>query len=125
SARLPLPCRTASTLNSYPLQRLQEALKRVLRRLHTYNPIGRAQRNVAHHYDLSDTLYDLFLDNDRQYSCAYFVTDNDSLEVAQDNKKLHLAAKLRLEPGQKLLDIGSGWGGLALYLGAPGRRRAP
>jgi cyclopropane-fatty-acyl-phospholipid synthase len=113
---LDLACRNAATLDSYPLQRLQEALKRVLRRLHTYNPIGRAQRNVAHHYDLSDTLYDLFLDNDRQYSCAYFVTDNDSLEVAQDNKKLHLAAKLRLEPGQKLLDIGSGWGGLALYL---------
>jgi cyclopropane-fatty-acyl-phospholipid synthase len=113
---LDLACRNAATLDSYPLQRLQEALKRVLRRLHTYNPIGRAQRNVAHHYDLSDRLYDLFLDNDRQYSCAYFVTDNDSLEVAQDNKKLHLAAKLRLEPGQKLLDIGSGWGGLALYL---------
>jgi cyclopropane-fatty-acyl-phospholipid synthase len=91
-------------------------LKRLLRTLHTYNPIGRAQRNVAHHYDLSGTLYDLFLDADRQYSCAYFVGDNDSLEVAQDNKKLHLAAKLLLQPGQKVLDIGSGWGGLALYL---------
>jgi cyclopropane-fatty-acyl-phospholipid synthase len=115
-ALLDLACRNVATMDSYPLQRLQEALKRVFRRLHTYNPIGRAQRNVAHHYDLSDTLYDLFLDKDRQYSCAYFVTDNDSLDVAQDNKKLHLAAKLRLEPGQKLLDIGSGWGGLALYL---------
>jgi cyclopropane-fatty-acyl-phospholipid synthase len=113
---LDLVCRNVATMDSYPLQRLRDALRPVFRRLHTYNPIGRSQRNVAHHYDLSDALYDLFLDKDRQYSCAYFVTDNDSLEVAQDNKKLHLAAKLRLEPGQKLLDIGSGWGGLALYL---------
>jgi cyclopropane-fatty-acyl-phospholipid synthase len=113
---LDLACRNVVRLDSYPLQRLQERLKRLLRTLHTYNPIGRAQRNVAHHYDLSGTLYDLFLDADRQYSCAYFVGDNDSLEVAQDNKKLHLAAKLLLQPGQKVLDIGSGWGGLALYL---------
>jgi cyclopropane-fatty-acyl-phospholipid synthase len=91
-------------------------VKRLLRAIHTYNPIERAQRNVAHHYDLSDALYELFLDCDRQYSCAYFVTGNDSLEVAQDNKKLHLAAKLLLQPGQKVLDIGSGWGGLGLYL---------
>lgn len=82
----------------------------------THNPVGKAQKNVAHHYDLSGQLYDLFLDHDRQYSCAYFATDNDSLEVAQHNKKLHLASKLRLEPGQRVLDIGSGWGGLGLYL---------
>jgi cyclopropane-fatty-acyl-phospholipid synthase len=113
---LDLACRNVARLDSFPLQRLQEGFKRLLRALHTYNPIGRAQRNVAHHYDLSDALYDLFLDRDRQYSCAYFVTDNDSLEVAQDNKKLHLASKLLLQPGQKVLDIGSGWGGLALYL---------
>jgi cyclopropane-fatty-acyl-phospholipid synthase len=113
---LDLACRNVARLDSFPLQRLQEALKRLLRAIHTYNPIERAQRNVAHHYDLSDALYDLFLDRDRQYSCAYFVTDNDSLEVAQDNKKLHLASKLLLKPGQKVLDIGSGWGGLALYL---------
>jgi cyclopropane-fatty-acyl-phospholipid synthase len=113
---LDLACRNVARLDSFPLQRLQEGFKRLLRALHTYNPIGRAQRNVAHHYDLSDALYDLFLDRDRQYSCAYFLTDNDSLEVAQDNKKLHLASKLLLKPGQKVLDIGSGWGGLALYL---------
>jgi len=105
-----------AAIDSYPWQRLQEKLARILRAVQTYNPIGRAQRNVAHHYDLSDQLYDLFLDGDRQYSCAYFVTDNDSLEAAQDNKKLHLASKLLLKPGQKVLDIGSGWGGLALYL---------
>ena len=71
---------------------------------------------MAHHYDLSDTLYDMFLDNDRQYSCAYYMSENDSLEHAQHNKKRHLAAKLLLEPGHKVLDIGSGWGGLGLYL---------
>lgn len=113
---LELCCRNLAGLESYPLVRLHERLKRILRTLHTYNPIGRAQKNVAHHYDLSDKLYDLFLDKDRQYSCAYFVTDNDSLEVAQENKKLHLASKLLLEPGQKVLDIGSGWGGLGISL---------
>ena len=70
----------------------------------------------AHHYDLSDQLYDLFLDRDRQYSCAYFQSPTDDLETAQLNKKRHIAAKLLLRPGQKVLDIGSGWGGLALYL---------
>src|SRR5215510_2158317 len=113
---LELAGRNVATIDNYPLQRLQEWGQRFLRGLQTYNPIGRAQRNVAHHYDLSGRLYDLFLDRDRQYSCAYFATDNDSLEVAQDNKKLHLASKLLLKPGQKVLDIGSGWGGLALYL---------
>ncbi len=108
--------RNIGALEGHPLQAVQLELGRVLRLIHTYNPIGRAQQNVAHHYDLSDTLYDLFLDKDRQYSCAYFMTDNDSLEVAQHNKKLHLAAKMLLAPGQKVLDIGSGWGGLGLYL---------
>src|SRR5581483_7955134 len=72
--------------------------------------------NVAHHYDLSDSLYELFLDADRQYSCAYFASPEDTLERAQEQKKLHLAAKLLLRPGQQVLDIGSGWGGLGLYL---------
>ncbi|MEX2481395.1 MAG: class I SAM-dependent methyltransferase [Gammaproteobacteria bacterium] len=81
------------------------------------NPMGRARRNVAHHYDLSGELYDIFLDADRQYSCAYFKSPNDSLETAQENKKQHIAAKLRLNrSGLKVLDIGSGWGGLSLYL---------
>jgi cyclopropane-fatty-acyl-phospholipid synthase len=90
--------------------------KRQMRWLHQHNPIGTAQENVAHHYDLSDTLYDLFLDRDRQYSCAYFSSDDITLEQAQENKKLHIASKLLLEPGQRVLDIGCGWGGLALYL---------
>jgi cyclopropane-fatty-acyl-phospholipid synthase len=81
------------------------------------NPLGQASRNVAHHYDLSDALYDIFLDADRQYSCAYFKSPDDSLETAQENKKRHIAAKLCLNrSGLKILDIGSGWGGLSLYL---------
>lgn len=81
-----------------------------------YNPIGKAQQNVAHHYDLSDELFDLFLDEDRQYSCAYYRDPSDTLEQAQEQKKRHIAAKLLLKPGQKVLDIGCGWGGLGLYL---------
>jgi cyclopropane-fatty-acyl-phospholipid synthase len=108
--------RNVTYLERHPSQVWREKLGRFGRLLHSYNPIHRARRNVAHHYDLSGALYDLFLDKDRQYSCAYFGSDNDNLETAQANKKLHLAAKLRLEPGQRLLDIGSGWGGLALYL---------
>ncbi|WP_416898842.1 MAG: class I SAM-dependent methyltransferase [Minwuia sp.] len=81
-----------------------------------YNPVGKAQENVAHHYDLSGELFDLFLDPDRQYSCAYYADPSDTLEMAQAQKKRHIAAKLLLKPGQKVLDIGCGWGGLALYL---------
>ena len=88
------------------------------RRWQQYNPISRSHRNVAHHYDLSDQLYELFLDRDRQYSCAYFRNADDDLDTAQRNKKQHLASKLLLRPGMKVLDIGSGWGGLALYLAA-------
>jgi cyclopropane-fatty-acyl-phospholipid synthase len=96
--------------------RLGQAAGRLVRFLHQYNPVPRARRNVAHHYDLSDQLYELFLDRDRQYSCAYFRTPADDLDTAQESKKRHIAAKLLLRPGQKVLDIGSGWGGLALYL---------
>jgi len=99
-----------------PVFRLNAWVERQLRWLHQHNPVGKARENVAHHYDLSDTLYDLFLDRDRQYSCAYFATGAETLEEAQHNKKRHIAAKLLLEPGQKVLDIGCGWGGLALYL---------
>ncbi len=80
------------------------------------NPLGEAQKHVAHHYDLSAELYDLFLGGDRQYSCAYFSTFGVPLEEAQEAKMRHIAAKLCLEPGQKVLDIGSGWGGMGLYL---------
>jgi cyclopropane-fatty-acyl-phospholipid synthase len=86
------------------------------RRINQFNPRPRARRNVAHHYDLDGQLYTLFLDADRQYSCAYFETAEQSLDDAQLAKKRHLAAKLLLAPNQRVLDIGSGWGGLALYL---------
>ena len=88
------------------------------RRLRQYNPVKRARRNVAHHYDLSRHLYELFLDADMQYSCAYFARPDLTLEEAQQAKKRRIAAKLRLAPGQRVLDIGCGWGGLALYLAA-------
>ncbi|MGH6717694.1 MAG: class I SAM-dependent methyltransferase [Alphaproteobacteria bacterium] len=97
-------------------RRVRNWLHRALRPITQYNPVGRARRHVAHHYDLSDALFDQFLDKDRQYSCAYFATPNHNLDQAQDAKKRHIAAKLLLEPGMKVLDIGSGWGGLALYL---------
>jgi cyclopropane-fatty-acyl-phospholipid synthase len=88
----------------------------VTRRLKHINPVRRAKRNVAHHYDIDGALYDLFLDHDRQYSCAYFEHDGMSLDAAQEAKKRHLAAKLDLRDGMRVLDIGCGWGGLALYL---------
>ena len=90
-----------------------------LRRLAQFNPAGRSRRNVAHHYDIDGSIYDLFLDADRQYSCAYFKpqsAEDDPLEEAQRLKKQHIAAKLDLSPGQRVLDIGCGWGGLGLYL---------
>jgi cyclopropane-fatty-acyl-phospholipid synthase len=105
---------------AHPLSRAVERMERLLRRLHQYNPVHRARANVAHHYDLSGALYDLFLDADRQYSCAYFTHEHDDLERAQRDKKRHLAAKLLLEPGVRVLDIGSGWGGLGLYLAEAG-----
>jgi cyclopropane-fatty-acyl-phospholipid synthase len=85
-------------------------------RLDRLNWAAKSKRNVAHHYDLGDRLYDLFLDADRQYSCAYFTDPGNSLEQAQADKKAHIAAKLNLKPGQRVLDIGCGWGGMALYL---------
>ena len=97
------------------LQLIDDA-RTLARPLQNYNPVRRAKRNVAHHYDLDADLYDLFLDADRQYSCAYFEVDGASLDEAQAAKKRHLAAKLNLRDGLRILDIGSGWGGLALYL---------
>jgi len=104
-----------SALDSMPLQRLRSRLNSVLRPFRR-NPVRRARRNASHHYDLSGELYRLFLDRDMQYSCAYFPTGEESLEEAQAAKKRHLAAKLLVEPGANILDIGSGWGGLALDL---------
>jgi cyclopropane-fatty-acyl-phospholipid synthase len=103
-----------------PPGRVFQIGRNLLRHLHQYNPVRRAQANVAHHYDLSDRLYDLFLDRDRQYSCAYFTHPHEDLEQAQADKKRHLAAKLLLQPGVRVLDIGSGWGGLALSLAEAG-----
>ncbi len=96
--------------------RAQEAMRRALRGITQRNRLFEARRNAAHHYDLSDALYALFLDADRQYSCAYFRTPNLTLEEAQEAKKAHIAAKLCLKPGLRVLDIGCGWGGLALTL---------
>ena len=96
--------------------RIPLQIRHALRRLHQRNPIGLASRHVAHHYDIDGRIYDLFLDRDRQYSCAYFEAPDRSLEDAQLAKKRHLASKLSIEPGMRVLDIGSGWGGLALYL---------
>jgi cyclopropane-fatty-acyl-phospholipid synthase len=99
------------------LLKLRTRLRTLWRPITQFNPIGRARRNVAHHYDLSGALFDLFLDPDRQYSCAYFEHPKLTLEAAQAAKKRHIASKLKLDrPGLKLLDIGSGWGGLALDL---------
>ena len=88
-------------------------LTRVLRQV---NNLRQAKQNVSHHYDLPVSLYDLFLDKDKQYSCAYFPTGQETLEEAQLAKKRHIAAKLCLRPGLRVLDIGSGWGGLSLHL---------
>lgn len=98
------------------VMRVNEGARRLFRRLQQINYPGRSRQNVHHHYDLSGDLYRLFLDNDLQYSCAYFPRPEATLEEAQLAKKQHIAAKLALEPGQKVLDIGSGWGGMGFYL---------
>lgn len=106
------------SLGSYPLQKVLRTVSRGLKRFQQANPVGKAQQNVAHHYDLGNEFYKLFLDQGMQYSCAYFLNDNDTLEQAQQNKLRLVASKLTLKPGLKVLDIGSGWGDLALYLAA-------
>ena len=89
----------------------------VKHRIDRINMARRSKKNVAHHYDLSDRLYDLFLDIDRQYSCAYWTDpDHETLDQAQLDKKAHIVAKLGIEPGMRVLDIGCGWGGMALYI---------
>ena len=102
-----------------------EILNRVrgsYRFLTNFNFIKKSKMNVAHHYDISDELYDLFLDSKRQYSCAYFKNANDSLELAQNNKIDHIIKKLNLKPNQRVLDIGSGWGSLAIDIAKKNKR---
>lgn len=112
-----LAAQNYSSLESFPLLNAMQIIGIGSKKLKQYNPVGVAQKNVAHHYDLSDELYDLFLDRDRQYSCAYYAHPDDDLETAQNNKKRHLASKLLLDSGGlNILDIGSGWGGLGMYL---------
>ena len=108
-------------LGRHPIGAVRGELDRMLRRLQQDNRLGRARANIAHHYDLSGALYDLFLDRDRQYSCAYFQTGAETLEEAQEKKKRHIMAKLLLEPGMRVLDVGSGWGGLALEMAQTAR----
>ena len=93
-----------------------DGLRWFKRRVDQFNPVTRARSNVAHHYDLSGELYDLFLDEDRNYSCAYFRDPGMTLNEAQEAKKHHIAKKLLIEPGMKVLDIGCGWGGMGLTL---------
>jgi len=103
-------------VDALPGSRLRRWLDAIRTRSLHHNPIKRSHANVAHHYDISTALYDLFLDADRQYSCAYFPTGTETLDEAQTLKKKHIAAKLLLQPGLEVLDIGSGWGGLAMEL---------
>lgn len=105
---------TQGELGELPFHRLRRIRTWMQRR--NENDAASSKRNVAHHYDLDGRLYALFLDSDRQYSCAYFDRPDATLEEAQMAKKRHIAAKLMVDPGQCVLDIGSGWGGLGLYL---------
>jgi len=93
--------------------KLMNKLNGSYRYLTNFNFIKKSKMNVAHHYDLSDDLYDLFLDSKRQYSCGYFKNENDTLETAQNNKIQHIIKKLNIKTNQKILDIGCGWGSLA------------
>lgn len=98
------------------IARSMKTVERGMSLVRTYNPARRSKQNVAHHYDLSTTLYRTFLDDQMQYSMAYFRTPQDTLAQAQIQKMTHIATKLLLKPGQTVLDIGCGWGGLALFL---------
>ena len=113
------------SLGSYPLQKVLRKVSRGLKRFQQANPVGKAQQNVAHHYDIGNDFYRLFLDKGMQYSCAYFTSDDDTLEEAQQNKLRLIASKLNLKPGQSVLDIGSRLGRHGALSGAHGERRRP
>ncbi len=104
------------SLKAFPMQKVFQRVSRGMKRFQQANPVGKAQANVAHHYDIGNAFYQLFLDAGLFYSCAYFREEGESLEAAQINKCRLIASKLQLKPGMTVLDIGSGWGGLALYL---------
>ena len=103
-----------SEINSF--SKIIKKIKGTYRYFTNFNLAYKSKKNVAHHYDISEKLYDLFLDKNRQYSCAYFKKETDSLETAQNNKIDHIIKKLNLKPNQKVLDIGSGWGTLAIEI---------
>jgi cyclopropane-fatty-acyl-phospholipid synthase len=105
-----------TSFRGQPHQKLVRGIAKKLKRFVQRNTVRKSRENVRHHYDLSNAFYRLWLDQDMLYSCAYFSTPNDTLEQAQQNKLRHIAAKLDLKPGQRVLDIGCGWGGMALYL---------
>jgi cyclopropane-fatty-acyl-phospholipid synthase len=104
------------SLAAYPLQKFIRKVSMLTRRKQQANKVGEAQQNVSHHYDLGNDFYKLFLDKNMLYSCAYFQNEDQSLEQAQRNKLRLIASKLNLAPGQRILDIGCGWGDMALYL---------
>ncbi len=113
---LDLCTRNPVGLHDSTILQLRRWLEWPLRYLQQFNPPGRSRRNVQHHYDLSGSLYDLFLNAERDYSCAFFTHGSETLEEAQSEKKRRIATKLMLRPGMRVLDIGSGWGGLAFHL---------
>jgi cyclopropane-fatty-acyl-phospholipid synthase len=103
-------------LGSHPIQKIVRRAWKTLRGLHQANPVGKAAKNASSHYDHPASFYRLWLDESMAYSCAYFQSPDQSLEDAQIAKFRHIAAKLKLEPGISVAEIGSGWGGLAIYL---------